>query len=218
VIGVVRDIPTRHGQINPQPVIYASYLQQPGRYRGPFGVMFNQMLFVIRHPGDPLSQVPVVRKAVAEIERRPIASMMTAEERQKRGRARTQYPLVLLGALTWTAVLLAAMGVYGLLAYAVSVRTREIGIRKALGASPHMIAFFIGRQVGVILVAGLACGIVGASSATHLLASQLWGVSATDVRTFGAVTLLLVVVAMLACIRPLRRALAIDPSIALRTD
>ena len=218
VVGVVRDIPTRHGQIDPQPVIYASYLQQPNRYRGPFGVMFGQMLFVIRQPGDPLSLVPLVRQAVAEIERRPIAAVMTAEERGRLGRARTQYPLMLLGALTWTAVLLAAMGVYGLLAYAVSVRTREIGIRKALGARSRAIALFIGRQVGIVVVTGLAIGIVGATSATHLLASQLWGVTPTDLRTFGAVTLLLVVVAVVACIRPLRRALAVDPSIALRTE
>ena len=218
VVGVVRDIPTRHGQIDPQPVIYASYLQQPNRYRGPFGVMFSQMLFVIRSPGDPLSQVPLVRRAVAEIERRPIAMVMTAEERGRLGRARAQYPLILLGTLTWTAVLLAAIGVYGLLAYAVSVRTREIGIRKALGARSHAIALFIGRQVGIVVVAGLAIGIIGAMSATHLLASQLWGVTSTDPRTFGAVTLLLVVVAVVACIRPLRRALAVDPSIALRTE
>ena len=218
VVGVVRDIPTRHGQIDPQPVIYASYLQQPNRYRGPFGVMFSQMLFVVRHPADPISLVPLVRKAAAEIEPRPIAAVMTAEERGRRGRASTQYPLVLLGALTWTAVLLAAIGVYGLLAYSVSVRTREIGIRKALGASSHVIALFIGRHVGIVLVSGLAIGIIGAMSVTHLLASQLWGVTPTDPHTYGAVTLLLVIVAVLACIRPLRRALAVDPTIALRTE
>ena len=218
VIGIVRDIPTRHAQVEPQPVIYASYVQQPSRYRGPFGVMFGQMTFVIRGGGDPLTLVPEVRKAVAEIEPRPIGSIMTADERRELGTGRTRYNLLLLGVLAGTGSLLAAIGVYGLLAYAVSLRTRELGIRKALGAGPHALVIFLGRHVLLVVLAGIAIGCAGAVASTRLLTSQLWGITPTDPWTFVAVSLLLLALALLACVGPAHRAIAVDPTIALRAE
>jgi putative ABC transport system permease protein len=218
VIGIVRDIPPRHGQIEPQPVIYASYLQQPSRYGGPFGGMFGQMTFIIRHKNDPLSLVPAARKAVAEIEPRPISSVLTAEQRLEYGRERIRYNLFLIGVLAGTAALLAAVGVYGMLTYSVSQRTREIGIRKALGASPHAIVMFIGRYVLAVVAAGLAVGLAGALALTRLMTSQLWGITPTDPSTYAAVSLLLVLVALLACVGPARRAIAVDATVALRSE
>jgi putative ABC transport system permease protein len=218
VIGVVRDIPARSGQIEAQPVVYASYLQQPSRYGGPFGTMFGQMTFMVRHASDPLSLVPAVRRAVAEIESRPIASVMTAGQRRSIGTDRLRYNLFLFGVLAGTAALLAAVGIYGLLAYSVNQRTREIGIRKALGASPRTIVVFITKYVLSLVCVGLLLGVAGALAAARLIASQLWGVTPADPSTYGAVSLLLGAVATIACIGPLRRALAVDPTVALRTE
>jgi putative ABC transport system permease protein len=218
VIGIVRDIPTRHAEVEPQPVIYASYVQQPSRYRGPYGVMFGQMTFVVRHTGEPLGLVPAVRKAVAEIETRPISSVMTAESRRALGTERTRYNLLLLGVLATVGSLLASVGVYGLLAYSVSLRTREIGIRKALGAGPNAVLMFLARHVLVVVLAGLAIGWAGALASTRLLASQLWGITPADPWTFVAVSLLLFALALLACLGPAHRAIAVDPTIALRSE
>lgn len=218
VVGIVRDIPTRHAQPEAQPVIYASYVQQPSRYRGPYGVMFGQMTFVVRHAGDPLSLVPAVRRAVAEIEPRPISSIISGEGARALRAERSRYNLVLLGVLAATGSLLAAVGVYGLLAYSVSLRTREIGIRKALGAGPHAVILFLGRHVILVVLTGIAIGWMGAIAYTRLLASQLWGITPTDPWTFGAVSLLLLVVALLSCIGPAKRAISVDPTIALRSE
>ena len=218
VIGVVRDIPTRHGEIEPQPVIYTSYLQQPSRYGGAFGTMFGQMTFVVRHATDPLSLVPAVRSAVAAIESRPIANVMTAEQRRAFGTDRLRYNLFLFGVLACTAALLAAVGIYGLLAYSVNQRTREIGIRKALGASPRAIVLFIASYVLALVSSGLVLGIAGALGLTRLIASQLWGVTPTDPSTYAVVSLLLLAIALAACLGPMRRAIAVDPTVALRTE
>ena len=218
VIGVVRDIPTRHGEVEPQPVIYTSYLQQPSRYGGAFGTMFGQMTFVVRHATDPLSLVPAVRSAVAAIESRPIANVMTAEQRRAFGTDRLRYNLFLFGVLACTAALLAAVGIYGLLAYSVNQRTREIGIRKALGASPRAIVLFIASYVLALVSSGLALGIAGALGLTRLIASQLWGVTPTDPSTYAVVSMLLLTIALAACLGPMRRAIAVDPTVALRTE
>ena len=218
VIGVVGDIPTRHARVDPQPVVYASYVQQPSRYRGPYGTMFGQMTFLVRSTHDPLTLVPAVREAVGEIETRPVGSIMTAEGRRAIGTDATRYTLLLLGVLAGAGSLLAAVGVYGLLAYSVSLRTREIGIRKALGAGPAAVVLFLGRHVFVVVLTGMAIGWAGALASSRLLASQLWGVGPTDPGTFVAVSLLLLGLALLACVGPARRAIAVDPTIALRSE
>jgi ABC-type antimicrobial peptide transport system permease subunit len=215
---VVRDIPARSGEIEPQAVVYTSYLQQPARYGGPFGTIFGQMTFVVRHASDPLSLVPAVRRVVGEIESRPIAMVMTADQRRAIGTDRLRYNLFLFGVLAGTAALLAAVGIYGLLVYSVNQRTQEIGIRKALGASPQAIVLFIAKYVLALVCVGLVLGVAGAVATTRLIASQLWGVSPTDPSTYGVVSLLLGAVALIACIGPLRRALAVDPTVALRAE
>jgi putative ABC transport system permease protein len=199
-------------------VAIRSYLQQPTRYRRPFGGMFGQMTFVIRHAGEPLSLVPAVRRAVAEVEAMPISSIMTADTRRRYGTARAQHNLLLLGVLAGTASLLAAVGVYGLLAYAVSLRTREIGIRRALGAGHREVVVFLARHVVVVVLAGIAIGLAASIASTRLLASQLWGITPTDPSTLLAVSLVLLVVALVACVGPARRAIAVDPTVALRSE
>jgi len=180
--------------------------------------MFGQMTFVVRHATDPLSLVPAVRSAVAAIESRPIANVMTADQRRAFGTDRLRYNLFLFGVLACTAALLAAVGIYGLLAYSVNQRTREIGIRKALGASPRVIVLFIASYVAALVSSGLALGIAGALGLTRLIASQLWGVTPTDPSTYAVVSLLLLTIALAACLGPMRRAIAVDPTVALRTE
>jgi putative ABC transport system permease protein len=219
VIGIVRDIPTRHGQVEPQPIVYTSYLQQPSRYAAPFGGgIFGQMTFAVRHRSDPLSLVPAIRKAVGEIESRPISSVTTEEQRFQYGMQRMRYNLFLVGVLACTAAVLAMVGVYGMLAYSVSLRTREIGIRKALGAGTGGVAAFVGRYVLTMIAAGVALGVAGAVAFSRLIAAQLWGITPTDPSTFAVVSLVLVTAALLACVGPTRRAIAVDPTVALRCE
>ena len=132
--------------------------------------------------------------------------------------AKFRYSVVLVGVFAGMATLLAAIGTYGVMAYTVSQRTREIGIRRAMGAGPREIIGFVGRRALTLVAAGLVAGLAGALALTRLIASQLWGVTPTDPATFAAVSLVLAGVAVVACIGPVRRALAVDPTIALRSE
>ena len=135
--------------------------------------------------------------------------VMTAEQRRAIGTDRLRYNLFLFGVLACTAALLA---------YSVNQHTQEIGIRKALGASPRMVVIFIAKYVFALVTGGLLLGVAGALALTRLIASQLWGITPTDPSTYGIVSLLLAAVALIACIGPVRRAVAVDPTVALRTE
>jgi predicted permease len=219
VVGVVRDIPLRYGETTGRPVVYASYLQQPSRYRAPWNSMFGQMTFLMRYTGDPVDLAAEARRAVAELEPdRALASLMTLDERLAFGTRRLRSTVVLFGTLAACAVLLAAMGVYALVAYSVGQMTHEIGVRKALGAGSRDILATIGRHGLVVIVAGLVPGCAGALLFSRAIASQLWGVAPWDPPTFGAAALLFVSAALLSCIGPARRALRVDPAAVLRLE
>ena len=217
VIGVVRDIPTRHAE-PPQPVIYASYRQQPAHYRAPWANFLGGMTFLIRAPDAP-ALIPSVRQAIAGIDpERSLANVGTVESHMRSATARFRFYVLLVAVLAGVATLLAAIGTYGVMSYAVSQHTREIGIRRALGAGPGGIIRFVGRRGLVLVGVGLAAGLAGAFILTRLIASQLWGITATDPVTFAGVSLLLIAVAAVACVIPARRALAVNPTVALRTE
>jgi ABC-type antimicrobial peptide transport system permease subunit len=126
--------------------------------------------------------------------------------------------VTMLGAFALAATILAAIGIYGVVAYAVAQRTREIGIRMALGATSREIIQSVGRQAVALIATGLVFGLAGSLAVTRLIASQLWGVTPTDPATFAGVTLLLVLVALMACFIPARRAMRVDPTVALRSE
>jgi putative ABC transport system permease protein len=219
IVGIVRDIPPRLAMPDPQPVIYTSYVQQALTYRGPSGNTFGQMTFLLRTTGDPMSLVPAIRSAMNEIEPdHPIASIQPMEQYWTGGMRDKWYLALAVGTFASVAMLLSAIGVYGVMAYSVAQRTREIGIRMALGARPNEVLQLIGRRAALIISTGIILGLSGSLALSQVIRSQLWNVEPTDSATFVFVSLLLTVVALIACFAPARRALRVDPTDALRIE
>jgi putative ABC transport system permease protein len=218
IVGVVRDIPLRR-VYEPRPVLYVSFLQQSDQYQGPLGNMFGQMTFLIRTNGEPKNLLPAARRAIAEVEPgRPLASIIMMNDLLGAPIQDRRRMVLLIAVLAAVATVLAAIGIYGVMSYTVEQRTREIGIRMALGASVGEILRSVGWQALLLIGLGLAAGLAGSLAITRFLSYQLWGVSPTDPATFGSVTLLLVLVALIACFVPARRALRVDPTVALRSE
>ena len=218
VIGIVRDIPLMlEGEF--RPAIYTSFLQQPTRHPSIGVNLFGQMTFMVRSTGDPMSLLPAARRVVDEIDRdRPMSSVATMEQRLQGVIPRRGYLVFAITAFALTATLLAAIGIYGVMAYAVTQRTREIGIRVALGAAAHQVIAIVGGRIVVLVAIGLLAGLGGALAATRLIQGQLWDVTPTDPATFVLVSLLFALVALIAAVFPMRRALSVDPTIALRCE
>jgi ABC-type antimicrobial peptide transport system permease subunit len=165
----------------------------------------------------------VLKRAVLGVEPAiPIAGggadFQIMDQESARGLGAQRFNTSLLTVFALAALLLAAIGIYGLMAYAVTQRTREMGIRMALGARPRDVLALVVRQGMVLAGLGIALGIGGAFAATRLLASLLYGVAPTDLPTFMSVAVLLGVVAFLACWLPARRAARVDPTVALRAE
>lgn len=217
IVGVVRDIPTRRAQLQADPVVYTSTLQQPPTSRVPYAGMFGRMTFVLRAAGDPVSLASAVRGAVAEVEPdRPLANISSGRvERYFWGRY--SYVFV-LAAFALVATLIASIGVFGVMSCAVTERLREIAVRIALGADARDVFAAVARQALTIIGVGLGAGIAGALGMTRFISSQLWGVSPTDPAIFLTVALLLAGVAAAACVVPVRRALSTDPVSVLRAE
>jgi ABC-type antimicrobial peptide transport system permease subunit len=174
---------------------------------------------IVRTPGDPSRLVAQVRDAVHHLDpalptfhEAPMSRLVADAS------ARTRFTLMLLGVAGIIALALGAVGIYGVMAYGVSLRQREIGVRMALGARPADVSWMISRQGLVLAAVGVVLGLAAALGVTRFLRGLLYGVSSTDPLTLGGTCALLLAVALLASWLPARRAASVDPSVALRSD
>jgi predicted permease len=219
IVGVVGNSVIGRFQRQPTPMMYVPHLQQQNRWQGPAWDYRAMMAFVMRTDGEPMALAPAVRSAVADIDRsKPAGNIRTVEQylgQQARG---LELYATLLGIFGVAAGLLAALGIYGVMAYTVAQRTREIGIRVALGAGTSRVMQLVVLRVLILITIGLVLGLGGAVGLTRVLASELWEVSPTDPLTFTVVTLGVAIVALVACLLPTRRAMTVDPTVALRYE
>jgi len=210
VVGVVAD--THYGSLNeePAPVVYGSILQHD---------YSTSPAFTVRADGDPTALVTAVRAALAQVDKNlPMADVSTMDEIMSTSVAQPRLEAVLLGLFGGLAMLLAAVGIYGVMSYSVSQRTSEIGVRMALGAARGDVLLLICKQGLRLAAVGLAAGLALALGATRLMSKVLFGVSPTDPLTFASIIVILAVVALLACYVPARRATRVDPMVALRYE
>lgn len=219
IVGVVKDIRMSLQQRQFTPTVYVSYQQQTRRFMGAgYGVRAT-MFFVLRTAGKPMALSESVRHAVAEVDpNRPVSSIRSVEEYLDQQVQYVHLYVLLLGIFGGIAAVLASIGIYGVMAFSVAERTREIGIRMALGASSNDIFRLVVLHALILLGVGLTLGLAGSFALTRYLSSALYEVKATDPSTFAAVSLLLALVAVVACLIPTRRAVAVNPTVALRYE
>ena len=212
IIGVVSNVHQASLTDRPSPGMYLSVGQAPA-------YMTQRMSLVIRATGDPLTVVPGVRRAILETDpSQPIYDVKTLSAIVAASVSHRRLDTLLLGALGLTALVLAAIGLYGLMASSVAGRTREIGVRVAIGGTRRdVLQLVIARGLRLTL-AGVAIGAVAAFAVTRVLASLLYETSPTDAGTFIAVPMLLLFVAVAACTVPAWRALRVDPVVVLRHE
>jgi predicted permease len=209
IIGVARDGKYWTVGEAPQPFVWIALAQNPR----------SRVSLMVQTAGDPSALLNPVRGAIQALDAKlPVSDARTLHEHLGAAFVPVRLATAALGSFGLLALLLAAIGIYGVTAYSVAQRTRELGIRMALGADARAIVRLIVRQGMMLTLAGLALGLSGAVLLTRLMAGMLYGVSATDPLTFAAIALLLASVAWLACWIPARRATKVDPMIALRSE
>jgi putative ABC transport system permease protein len=209
IVGVVGDI--RHNGLTaePRPTVFLAQSQVPGYYTN----------IVVRTAAEPKTMAAAIRREVRQVDsRQPVTDVQPMEQYVSTALARPRLYAVLLGAFASLALLLAAVGLYGLMAYAVSRRTHEIGVRMALGAQPRDVLRSTLGQGARLVLAGLALGVVCAMGLSRFVANLLYGVSAGDLTTYAAAAVLLAGVALIATYVPARRASRIDPMAAVRHE
>jgi len=209
IVGVVADIRQMNLSDEPAPGIYIPYTQEPMPWQ----------TLVVRTKNDPMSLAAPIRREVARLDsKQPVARIATLDQLMEASTAQPRFRTTLLGSFAGVALLLSAIGIYGVITYTVSRRTREIGIRMALGAVPaDMLKLVFGQSMTLTLL-GILFGLAGALAVTRVMNSLLFGVTSTDPFTFSGVTLLLCSVALFASYMPARRAMRVNPMIALRDE
>jgi predicted permease len=209
VIGVVADV--RYGRMDqlPEPDAYFSHLQSPT----------TDMLLFVRTAGDPTVLVPAVRQLMHTIDpTAPVYDIKTMQARIGDATARMRFNAILLGIFAAIAMVLSAVGIFGVMSFVARQSTREIGIRMALGALSQDVIMQGLRRAAGLVVAGSAIGLLGALAVTRVLATSLYEVTPTDPQTYLVISILLAAVAMLASYIPVRRASLLNPSITLRGE
>jgi putative ABC transport system permease protein len=212
IVGVVGDVTQGLG-LDPKAEMYLPY------HQGDQLLPVFQLSVVLRTAGDPHEQAAALHAALAEIDpNQPLVKVRTMEDNMAATVAEPRFRAWLIGIFAGLALLLAAVGIYGVMSYSVMQRTSEIGIRITLGAQPQdVFRIVVGEGLRFALI-GVALGVAGGLAMTRLLNSFLYGVSATDPLTFSGVAVLLILVSAAACFFPARRATRVDPIIALRYE
>ena len=210
VVGVVNDVHQFQLDIQPKPQLYLTY-RQAG--------FFDLRDLVVKTEVEPTSVAATVRRAVWEIDKeQPVSNISTMEGIIAESLARQRFSMLLLGIFAAVAMILAAVGIYGVMSYSVAQRRNEIGIRMALGAQKmDVLKLTVGSGLKLVAI-GLGVGLVGALLLTRLMSTLLFGISATDPLTFALISAILVAVAVLASYIPARRATKVDPIVALRYE
>jgi len=209
IVGLVGNMKSDGFDKPDQPHLYHPILQNPA----------YAMAIYLRTDVAPLTLAQSVREQVRALDRDlPVFGERTMSQVAAESMSRRRFAMQLVGLFGILALLLAAVGIYGVIAYSVTQRTREIGIRVALGASRSAILRWVLKQGMILTIAGVVIGLVGALALTRLLRSLLFGVGPTDLVTYGALAILLTIVALIACYVPARRATKVDPLVALRYE
>jgi putative ABC transport system permease protein len=209
VVGVVGDIKHWGLDDKAEEYLYTSSTQTPN----------NSMFVVVRTATDPAGMTASVRNEVRALDKQlPVYDVKPMSQRIIESTASRRLVMLLLGVFAAVALVLASVGIYGVMAYSVTQRTHEIGIRMALGASRGRILAMVVRQGMLLALAGVALGLILSFAVTRFMASLLFGVGANDPATLVAVSLTLALIALLACLIPARRAMRVDPMVALRYE
>jgi predicted permease len=209
IVGVVGDV--KHYGLDQDTTLqtYEPYTQQP----------FSFMTLVVRTAGDPTNLTSAIRNQVLSIDKeQPVAGVRTLEQRVSTSIAQQRFSMLLLGVFAAVAMVLAAVGIYGVLSYAAAQRTHEIGVRMALGARAGDVLKMVIGQGMKLALAGVALGSGAALALTQLMKRLLFGVTAADPMTYVVIALSLTLVALFACWIPARRAAKVDPMVALRVE
>jgi predicted permease len=209
VVGVVGDVRDYGVDEAVAPTLYANALQR---------LPTSGWTLVARAKSEPSTLVPTMREAVRTLDPQLPLRFRTLDQVFSSSLDQRRFSLVIFGVFGATALLLAAMGIYGVTSYTVAQRTQEIGIRMALGAQMSDVLRLMLRKAMFLVVVGAIIGVAGAYAATRLMSNLLFGVTATDLATFIAVPLVLLLVALVACLIPARRATKVDPLVALRYE
>lgn len=209
IVGVVGNVKHKALETEVMPEVYFPYKQFPG----------NFMNLVVHTASDPASMVPAIRSQVLSIDKdQPVSEIMTMEQRLAKSVASSRFVMLLLGSFSVLALGLAAVGIYGVMAYLVTQRTQEIGVRMALGAQRRdVLKLVVGKGMALAFI-GTAIGLVASLALTRLMRNLLFEVTPTDWLTFVIASTVLLTVALLASYIPARRATKVDPLTALRYE
>jgi putative ABC transport system permease protein len=224
IVGIVKNAVRSDWASPAEEEVFLPYLQDR-QYLENDGGHVAYMTLVVRAscgssgPCNAGSLAPAVREVIASLDRAvPVTAVQTMDDVVAGANARPRFTLVLLATFAVIALVLASVGIYGVIGYAVSQRMHEIGVRMALGATPrNVVRLIIGQGMRVVAV-GIVAGLAGALLVTRLMTNVVYGVRVTDPLTYGAVALLLTLVALLASYVPARRATRIDPLASMRAD
>jgi putative ABC transport system permease protein len=212
VVGVVGDVKYSGLDAAPEPTYYLPHRQST--WRGQYVVVR-----ATSSPGDPRTLANSAREIVAALDKNiPVTAVHTMDELMVASTAPPRFRTVLVTVFALVGLLLAAIGIYGVMAYAVAERTHELGVRIALGADRGSVLRLVLGEAAALAAAGIAIGLAGAFAATRLIHSLLFGVTSTDAVTFAGISVLLAVTALVASYVPARRAMRVDPMIALRYE